>query len=108
MVVDADGNVSLRDDASLAALDFYTSLLPFAPSGAAQLDWAGAQNLFNQGQLALMRFWAHAYRQVPEDAPVAGKVGVATTIGGEAGPAGVPGAWYLSVAKASPKQEKAL
>lgn len=108
MVVDTDGNVSLGDDASLAALDFYTSMLPFAPSGAAQLDWAGAQNLFNQGQLALMRFWAHAYRQVPEDSPVAGKVGVATMIGGEAGPAGVPGAWYLSVAKASPKQDKAL
>lgn len=108
MVVDTDGNISLGDDGALAALDFYTSLLPFAPSGAAQLDWAGAQNLFNQGQLALMRFWAHAYRQVPEDAPVAGKVGVATMIGGEAGPAGVPGAWYLSVAKASPKQEKAL
>lgn len=108
MVVDVDGNVSLGSDNSIAALDFYTSLLPFAPSGAAQLDWAGTQNLFNQGQLALMRFWAHAYRQVPEDAPVAGQVGVATTIGGEAGPAGVPGTWYLSVAKESPKQEKAL
>lgn len=108
MVVDEVGNVSLTDDNSLAALDFSTSLLPFAPSGASQLDWAAAQNLFNQGQLALMRFWAHAYRQVPEDATVAGKVGAATMIGGEAGPAGVPGAWYLSAAKASPKQDKAL
>ena len=108
MVVDDDGNVSLGNDNSIAALDFYTSLLPFAPPGAAQLDWAGTQNLFNQGQLALMRFWTHAYRQVPEDAPVAGNVGVATTIGGEAGPAGVPGAWYLSVAKDSPKQDRAL
>lgn len=108
MVVDADGNVSIGEENSAAALDFYTSMLPFAPAGAAQLDWAGAQNLFNQGQLALMRFWAHAYRQVPEDSPVAGKVGVATMIGGEAGPAGVPGAWYLTVASASPKQEKAL
>ncbi|MDU0348299.1 ABC transporter substrate-binding protein [Actinomyces sp. MRS3W] len=108
MVVDSEGNVSLGDDNSLAALDFYTSLLPYAPPGAAQMDWAGAQNLFNQGQLALMRFWAHAYRQVPEDSPVVGKVGVAPMIGGEAGPAGVPGAYYLSIASASPKQEKAL
>lgn len=108
MVVDTEGNISLTGENALAALDFYTSLLPFSPTGAAQLDWAGSQNLFNQGQLALMRFWAHAYRQVPEDAPVAGKVGVATAIGGEAGPAGVPGAWYLSVATASPKQQKAL
>lgn len=108
MVVSDDGTVTIGDETSLAALEFYTSLLPFAPSGAAQLDWAGAQNLFNQGQLALMRFWAHAYRQVPEDAPVAGKVGVAPMIGGAAGPAGVPGAWYLAAAKASPKQDKAL
>ena len=108
MVVDPDGTVSLGSDKSLAALDFYTSMLPFAPSGAAQLDWAGAQNLFNQGQLALMRFWAHAYRQVPEDSPVAGQVGVAPMIGGDGGVAGVPGAWYLSVARASSKQDKAL
>lgn len=107
LVVDPDGTVSLGNSNSLAALDFYTSLLPYAPSGAAQLDWAGAQNLFNQGQLALMRFWAHAYRQVPEDAPVAGHVGVAPMIAGDAGPAGVPGAWYLSIAKGSNKQDKA-
>lgn len=107
LVVDTDGTVSLGNENSLAALDFYTSLLPYAPSGAAQLDWAGAQNLFNQGQLALMRFWAHGYRQVPEDSPVAGHVGVAPMIGGAAGPAGVPGAWYLSIAKGSRKQDKA-
>ncbi|MEV7694019.1 extracellular solute-binding protein [Microbacterium sp. NPDC089189] len=108
MVVGADGSVSLGDDASLEALDFYTSLLPYAPSGAAQLDWAGAQNLFNQGQLAMMRFWAHAYRQVPADSPVAGDIGVAPMIGGPGGVAGVPGAWYLSVPAATPKSEKAL
>ncbi|MCL3776858.1 extracellular solute-binding protein [Actinomyces sp. 186855] len=108
MVVDLDGKVSLGSSEGRAALDFYTGLLPFAPSGAAQLDWAGAQNLFNQGQLALMRFWAHAYRQVPEGSPVAGKVGVAPMIGGDAGVAGVPGAWYLSIAQASKKQDKAL
>lgn len=107
LVVNPDGTVSLGNQNSLAALNFYTSLLPYAPSGAAQLDWAGAQNLFNQGQLALMRFWAHAYRQVPEDSPVAGHVGVAPMIGGTAGPAGVPGAWYLSIAKGSRKQDKA-
>ncbi|PTL72328.1 sugar ABC transporter substrate-binding protein [Rathayibacter caricis DSM 15933] len=108
MVTDTDGAVSLGDESSKEALDFYTSLLPYAPPGAAQLDWAGAQNLFNQGKTAMMRFWAHAYRQIPADAAVAGNVGVAPMIGGEAGPAGVPGAWYLSVAKASEKQEKAL
>ncbi|WP_026427174.1 extracellular solute-binding protein [Actinomyces slackii] len=107
LVVDPDGTVSLGNKNSLAALNFYTSLLPYAPSGAAQLDWAGAQNLFNQGQLALMRFWAHGYRQIPEDSPVAGNVGVAPMIGGAAGPAAIPGAWYLSIAKGSRKQDLA-
>lgn len=108
MVVGADGSVSLGDENSKKALDFYTSLLPYAPSGAAQLDWAGSQNLFNQGQLAMMRFWAHAYRQIPDDSPVKGHVGVATMIGGPGGVAGVPGAWYLSVPTATKKQDKAL
>lgn len=108
MVVGDDGAVSLGDADSLAALDFYTSLLPYAPSGAAQLDWAGSQNLFNQGQLAMMRFWAHAYKQIPADSSVAGKVGVTTMVGGPGGVAGVPGAWYLSVPSGSSKQEKAL
>lgn len=108
MVVGDDGTVSLGDDDSLAALDFYTSLLPYSPSGAAQLDWAGSQNLFNQGQLAMMRFWAHAYKQIPADSAVTGKVGVATMVGGPGGVAGVPGAWYLSVPAGGGKQEKAL
>lgn len=108
MVVGDDGAVSLGDADSLAALDFYTSLLPYAPSGAAQLDWAGSQNLFNQGQLAMMRFWAHAYKQIPADSAVTGKVGVTTMVGGPGGVAGVPGAWYLSVPAGGGKQEKAL
>lgn len=108
MVIGEDGSVSLGDPESLEALDFYTSLLPYAPSGAAQLDWAGSQNLFNQGQLAMMRFWAHAYKQIPADSAVSGKVGVTTMIGGPGGVAGVPGAWYLSVPSGTSKQEKAL
>ena len=108
MVVSDEGSVSLGDKESLEALDFYTSLLPYAPSGAAQLDWAGSQNLFNQGQLAMMRFWAHAYQQIPADSAVSGNVGVTTMVGGPGGVAGVPGAWYLSVPSATDKQDKAL
>jgi ABC-type glycerol-3-phosphate transport system substrate-binding protein len=98
MVLDpSTGAVTIDDAAHKEALDFYVSLLPYAPPGAAQLDWAGAQNLFYQGNLAMMRFWGHAYRQTPSDSPIAGDIGVAPMIGGPAGIAGVPGAWYLSV-----------
>lgn len=107
MVLDKDNNVVIDNAAHKEALDFYVSLAKDAPSGAAQVDWAAAQNLFNQGKTAMTRFWAHAYRQIPADAPVAGKVGAAAMIGGSAGVAGVPGPWYLSVPKATKNTDAA-
>ena len=99
VVLDADGNVIVDNAAHLEALRFYADLHnkhKVAPSGAAQADWSAAQNLFNQGRTAMTRFWAHAYRQIPKDSKVYGKVGVAPMIGGSAGVAGIPGPWYLS------------
>lgn len=108
MVLDAaTGEVTIDDDAHKEALDYYVSLLPYAPAGAAQLDWAGSQNLFYQGNLAMMRFWGHAYRQTPEDSPVKDDIGVAPMIAGPGGIAGVPGAWYLSVPASGTKNETA-
>ncbi|GAB3659366.1 hypothetical protein GCM10027591_12560 [Zhihengliuella somnathii] len=107
MVLDGDGEVVIDNEAHREALDFYVGLTESAPPGAAQVDWAAAQNLFNQGKTAMTRFWAHAYRQIPDDAPVAGKVGAATMIGGSAGVAGVPGPWYLSVPRATENTEDA-
>jgi ABC-type glycerol-3-phosphate transport system substrate-binding protein len=109
MVLDGDGNVIIDDAAHKAALDFYIQPLAdgTAPAGASQIDWAEAQNLFYQGQTAMTRFWAHAYTQIPADSVVAGKVGVVPMPAGEAGYAGVPGAWYLSVPAATEKQELA-
>ncbi|MCL3861078.1 sugar ABC transporter substrate-binding protein [Actinotalea sp. K2] len=110
MVLDADGNVIINDAAHKAALDFYVAPLledGSAPQGAAQIDWAAAQNLFYQGQTAMMRFWAHAYTQTPEDSEVFGKVGVAPMPAGPGGLAGVPGAWYLSVPTATKNTELA-
>jgi ABC-type glycerol-3-phosphate transport system substrate-binding protein len=108
MVVDAaSGEVTIDSAAHQEALDYYISLLPYAPSGAAQLDWAGAQNLFYQGNLAMMRFWGHAYRQTPDDSPVKDQIGVAPMIGGPGGVAGVPGAWYLSVPASGDNQDAA-
>ncbi|PKQ18540.1 MAG: sugar ABC transporter substrate-binding protein [Actinobacteria bacterium HGW-Actinobacteria-8] len=108
MVLDpASGEVTIDSADHLAALDFYTSLLPYAPAGASQLDWAGSQNLFYQGQLAMMRFWGHAYTQTPDDAVVKGNIGAAPMIAGPGGIAGIPGAWYLSVPTATPKSDAA-
>ena len=66
-----------------------------------------AQNMFYQGQTAMMKFWAHAYRLTPEDSKVSGKVGVAPMIGGTAGVAGIPGPWYNIVPVTAPNKELA-
>lgn len=107
MVLDDDGNVIIDNAEHLAALDFYTEDLADAPEGASQVDWAAAQNLFNQGQLAMTKFWAHAFPQIPDDSPVKGKVGAAPMIAGAAGVGGVPGNWYLSVPKAGDNKDLA-
>ncbi|HZK05286.1 MAG TPA: extracellular solute-binding protein [Actinomycetaceae bacterium] len=107
MVLDADGNVIINDANHLAALEEYVSNVEIAPPGAAQVGWAEAQNLFNQGQLAMTRFWAHAYTQVPSDSPVAGMVGAVPMPAGPGGVAGVPGAWYLSIPQGGEQGELA-
>lgn len=108
MVVDlANDRVTLDSPEHLAALDYYTSLLPFSPDGAASIDWGASQNLFYQGQTAMIRFWGHAYTGTPEDSVVYGKVGAAPMIAGPGGVGAVPGAWYLSVPKATDKQDLA-
>lgn len=108
MVLNAEsGEITIDNEAHIEALDFYVSLLPFAPPGAAQLDWAGSQNLFYQGNIAMMRFWGHAYRQTPSDSPIKDSIGAAPMIGGPGGIAGVPGAWYLSVPASGDNQDTA-
>ncbi|GAB3095439.1 extracellular solute-binding protein [Isoptericola nanjingensis] len=109
VVLDDDGRIVIDDAFHKAALDAYVAPIEdgSAPAGASQFDWATSQNLFNQGQLAMSRFWAHAYTQVPEDSPVHGHVGVTTMPAGPGGAAAFPGAWYLSVPRAAAHQEAA-
>jgi multiple sugar transport system substrate-binding protein len=110
MVLDKAGKVIVNDAQHKAALDYYTKLNTVdkvSPPGAAQIDWAAAQNLFNQGKTAMMRFWGHAYTQIPAGSPVKGKVGVTTLPAGPGGVAAVPGAWYLSIPNATAKADLA-
>jgi ABC-type glycerol-3-phosphate transport system substrate-binding protein len=110
VVLDDGGHVIIDNAQHLKALQFYTDTYckdHATPPGAAQVDWSAAQNLFYQGQTAMMRFWAHAYRMTPADSKVAGKVGVVPMIGGDAGPAGIPGPWYNIIPKASARKDAA-
>jgi multiple sugar transport system substrate-binding protein len=110
VVLDNSGNVIIDNEAHLHALTFYADLANkyhVAPTGANQIDWTAAQNLFNQGSTAMTRFWAHAYRQIPTTAAIAGKVGAAPMIGGSAGVAGIPGPYYLTVPQGTSKSDLA-
>ena len=110
VVLDDKGNVIIDNDAHLKALQYYTDILckdHAAPDGASQVDWGAAQNMFYQGQTAMMKFWAHAYRLTPDDSKIAGKVGVAPMIGGSAGVAAIPGPWYNIVPTTSQHKDEA-
>ena len=110
VIIDDDGSVIVDSDEHLEALEFYTGLhcgQAVSPPGVSQIGWAEAQNYFYQGQTALLRFWAHAYRLTPDDSVVEGNVGVAPMLEGPAGVAGIPGPWYNIVPSTSENLEVA-
>jgi ABC-type glycerol-3-phosphate transport system substrate-binding protein len=110
VVFDADGNIIIDNAEHQAALEFYAGLNcedGVSPPGVASIGWDEAQNGFYSGQTALLRFWGHAWGFIPEDAVVAGNVGVAPMIAGEAGVAGIPGPWYNVVPSSSNNVELA-
>lgn len=110
VMVDDDGEIIVNNAAHKAALDFYVAPLcedGSVPKNALEIGWGEAQNLFYQGQTAMMKFWAHAYRMTPEDSPVYGKIGVAPMLAGEAGIAAVPGPWYNVIPSSAKNKDEA-
>lgn len=110
VILDDAGNVILDNQAHIHALVNYRAPLcedKSAPDNALEINWGEAQNLFYQGQTAMMKFWAHAYKMTPEDSKIAGKVGVAPMIGGPSGVAGIPGPWYNVIPSTSQHKDAA-
>ncbi|MZR11561.1 extracellular solute-binding protein [Maritimibacter sp. DP07] len=110
VILDDAGNVILDNDAHVEALEFYRAPLcedNSSPENALEIGWGEAQNLFYQGQTAMMKFWAHAYRLTPEDSKVAGRVGVAPMLAGSAGIAGIPGPWYNVIPSSAENKDAA-
>jgi len=110
VILDDKGQVILDNQAHIDALENYRAPLcedKSAPDNALEINWGEAQNLFYQGQTAMMKFWAHAYKMTPEDSKIAGKVGVAPMIGGPAGVAGIPGPWYNVIPSTSGHKDAA-
>lgn len=110
VILDDEGQVIIDNAQHVAALDFYRAPLcedGSVPANALEIGWGEAQNLFYQGQTAMMKFWAHAYRLTPEDSAVDGLVGVAPMIAGEAGVAGIPGPWFNVIPTTAANKDEA-
>jgi ABC-type glycerol-3-phosphate transport system substrate-binding protein len=110
VILDDQGQVILDNQAHIDALENYRAPLctdKSVPENALEISWGEAQNLFYQGQTAMMKFWAHAYKMTPEDSKISGKVGVAPMIAGPAGVAAIPGPWYNVIPSTSQNKEAA-
>lgn len=110
VILDDQGKVILDNKGHIDALENYRAPLCLdksVPENALEISWGEAQNLFYQGQTAMMKFWAHAYRMTPEDSRISGKVGVAPMIAGPAGVAAIPGPWYNVIPSTSQHKEAA-
>jgi ABC-type glycerol-3-phosphate transport system substrate-binding protein len=110
VILDDQGQVILDNQAHIDALENYRAPLctdKSVPENALEISWGEAQNLFYQGQTAMMKFWAHAYKMTPEDSKISGKVGVAPMIAGPAGVAAIPGPWYNVIPSTSQNKDAA-
>jgi ABC-type glycerol-3-phosphate transport system substrate-binding protein len=110
VILDDQSQVILDNQAHIDALENYRAPLctdKSVPENALEISWGEAQNLFYQGQTAMMKFWAHAYKMTPEDSKISGKVGVAPMIAGPAGVAAIPGPWYNVIPATSQNKDAA-
>jgi multiple sugar transport system substrate-binding protein len=57
---DADYNPTVNSDEAVAALDYFKSLVPYAPPGVLTYDWDENANAFAQGKAAMTIQWQNA------------------------------------------------
>ena len=104
-VLNDDGSCGLSSDASIGALKYLQSIVPYAPQGIANADSGGMRELFLNGSLAV-EFWPALEQPtlqksklnwdfVDGTAPEGGK------------PVGTYGGWNLVVYKSSPNKDAA-
>jgi len=57
---DANFNPTINSEAAVAALDYFKTLIPYAPEGVLTYDWAENANAFAQGKAAMNLQWQNA------------------------------------------------
>lgn len=108
--VDDSGHAALHSHESIAALDFYGSLLrDFGPTGATGNGWYASVSLFSRGDAAMI-YDSNVFRSYYEDpktSQVAGDVGYALLPAGPAGHIPHISHWALAINPRSNNQDAA-
>ncbi|MEM9782449.1 MAG: ABC transporter substrate-binding protein [Pseudomonadota bacterium] len=108
-IVDADGEITVANDAAVAALDTVAGFMAdIVPPGTLNYTEEESRGVFQSGNAVFMRNWPYAWAlSQSDDSPVKGKVGVtALPKGGVDGQnTGTLGGWNLAVSKYSDHPE---
>ncbi|MFC0559186.1 ABC transporter substrate-binding protein [Halalkalibacter alkalisediminis] len=109
-IIDESNHVIVNDKAHVEALEFLKSIVhedESVPVGVLETASAETSELFYNGKLAMMLAWGHFYVPAndPKTSKVAGSVGAAPMIGGNAGIGVVPGPWYQVIPSSSKKKD---
>ncbi|UUZ84645.1 sugar ABC transporter substrate-binding protein [Paenibacillus sp. P26] len=110
LVVGKDNKAAVNSEPYVKALDFLTTILQkdkSAPEGALNMASSEISEMFYSGKMAMMLEWAHFFVPAgdPAKSKVAGNVGAAPMIAGDAGVGVVPGPWYQVIPSSSKKQD---
>lgn len=110
VVVDEKGEVLINKEPYVEALQFISDILnkdKSAPPEALEMSSAETAEMFWNGKLAMMLAWGHFYvpSNDPQKSNVAGKVGTAPMIAGDAGIGSIPGPWYQIIPSSSKNQD---
>jgi trehalose/maltose transport system substrate-binding protein len=102
-IIDADGNVTVNNEANAAALELAASWVgTISPTGVTSYQEEDARATWQAGNAAFMRNWPYAYSlgNDPENSAVAGLFDVALLPTGESGLlAATQGGWQLGVSR---------
>ncbi len=99
-IVEADGSVSVNNDAAAKALDMAASFVgTISPEGVTSMGEEESRNVFQAGNSVFHRNWPYVWSLANgDDSPVKGKVGIAALPKGDAGiSSSALGGWSAAV-----------
>ena len=104
-VLNDDGSCGLTSDASVGALKYLQSIVPYAPQGVVNADSGGMRELFLNGSLAV-EFWPALEQPTLQKSKLNWDFVDGTAPQGKK-PLGTYGGWNLAIYKSSPNKEAA-